>query len=1290
MRAQGPAPRLPLTRLVSLLVLLAALGGWGALMARAQGGAAIQATEGQPFSGQVASLSIDCAAASASGTGTISWGDGSTSPAQFHQAGTGELDISGSHTYAEEGSYDGDASGRWSCGGTPHSFRTTFGSRVDDAPLSATGRSLTAAAGERISGTVATVADADPAGATGDYSASIDWGDGSTSTGSITAAGGGFAVGGSHTYPDAGVYPVIVTVSDQGGAQAVARSTVTVGRTSPAPTATFTLPPGPVLTGKLVSLDASASRVAAGAIKSFDWTINGGQAADCAGSTSMLQTRFLEPGSYRLALTVTAPNGTSTRTQHVLSVGGAGLAHTGRPGRFARAAHVVRTQQIFTCLRSAGDPVVQIVPPTSLPTPGPSCSTQVQAGIFDATGCLTENLDEIKISTEQVPSANGKPYWEQFVDPRQALAGVPGSDARWLLENIDSYYFKSNCTTANGCTLPQGTGAGGYSPYNPPPTAGTAAVHGIAALAPYLQRNVVLQTVCSQAPQPGQTSACLDLWVSTGPVTVNGLTYVPENNTAVVVAPQFNLIVASDAEVDISNLQAKPAGTIDDQEPTTAQPPSEDLPALDAPDLTQLIDHSRDPNAARQQFGSVGGFQTDPRSAVHVGFNDGGADITFYVDLAQPFSGGTAEVHATISDTQAFQVDDGYLANASVNFGALQLTDFSVCFRHDANGDNPCPGITGIAPDPEPGQPDFWDASGTLSIGNFNLLFRPGAKLPPGCSSMRLGIGFGGGQLAFAGLDLQTPGIAIAPGVTFQDFAASFDNSDPRWIKMSGCADFNLAALLTLSANVFSVVTNNGAQYPFSPADVPGLQPPFPVTDHLGIGASGTLTLSLPIGDIPLAQAYALYVDDPPALFFGGGVCISIPSGDCHNPPTPGLGVGAAINGGFGLQSFPPPFFVEGSASVIGNAPIIGTVFRGSVHGIISDDPSTGAGGIGLCGQAYLWPFGTGSAAFAYHWHDNILDAIQNASFDVSSCDDYFSNQHLVVNVQSARAAAAGRTVHVPRGTRVVNLHLFGRGGAPDVTLAGPHRLRATTAGSPADLPIRTGRVLMARAPQLSETYIVIPRPPSGTYRIALNPGSPPITSVGESLEQAPGISARVTGRGIHRRLVYRFPEHPGEVVTFVEHSRQVEHVLGRTRHGRGSIAFLAAAGRGPRAILAEINVDGVPEARVPVTSYQAPSLQPLARVRAVRVDRLGDRATVSWAAVRSAPRYEVSLVLSDGTRRLYRTTARRLTLPGIFLEVGGHVLVRAEGDLVYTASGAWTRAAVPPWLRAPGSNRRR
>lgn len=110
---------------------------------------------------------------------------------------------------------------------------------IDDAPLTATGTTLNHSEGDAtpVSTVVATFTDADPNGTASDYTATIDWGDGSTTTGAVTAspppsagpaASGTFFVSGGHAYAEDGKYTITVKIADAGGATATATSSVTV------------------------------------------------------------------------------------------------------------------------------------------------------------------------------------------------------------------------------------------------------------------------------------------------------------------------------------------------------------------------------------------------------------------------------------------------------------------------------------------------------------------------------------------------------------------------------------------------------------------------------------------------------------------------------------------------------------------------------------------------------------------------------------------------------------------------------------------------------------------------------------------------------------------------------------------------------------------------------------------------------------------------------------------------------------------------------------------------------
>jgi|GEM_PF-1164314 len=89
---------------------------------------------------------------------------------------------------------------------------------------------VAAVAGQAVaSQPVATFTDSDPNAKTADFAAKIDWGDGSTSDGTITAAGpGAFNVLGTHTYVAAGNYTFNVQVTDPSGTKAAAAGTATV------------------------------------------------------------------------------------------------------------------------------------------------------------------------------------------------------------------------------------------------------------------------------------------------------------------------------------------------------------------------------------------------------------------------------------------------------------------------------------------------------------------------------------------------------------------------------------------------------------------------------------------------------------------------------------------------------------------------------------------------------------------------------------------------------------------------------------------------------------------------------------------------------------------------------------------------------------------------------------------------------------------------------------------------------------------------------------------------------
>ena len=102
---------------------------------------------------------------------------------------------------------------------TGQSTTLKFAVPVADAPLTlACG--TPAVSLQAFSGTVASLHDGDPAAPLSDFTATVDWGDGSSSSGTVSGSSGDYLVAGSHTYASTGYFPVKVHVDDVGGSTA--------------------------------------------------------------------------------------------------------------------------------------------------------------------------------------------------------------------------------------------------------------------------------------------------------------------------------------------------------------------------------------------------------------------------------------------------------------------------------------------------------------------------------------------------------------------------------------------------------------------------------------------------------------------------------------------------------------------------------------------------------------------------------------------------------------------------------------------------------------------------------------------------------------------------------------------------------------------------------------------------------------------------------------------------------------------------------------------------------------
>jgi hypothetical protein len=225
-------------------VVITDVGGYtvtalGSSEVRSATGASFAASAGVPFSTVVASIAGAGLDAAGDFGALIDWGDGHTSPGllTLDPAGGNNFLVLGSSTYLGAGHYpvtvaiDSSNAFRTSVSGT-----ATVGP-APDAPLTALpGLPIAAQSGSPLHSVVAAFNDTDPGGSPADFTGNIDWGDGSTSSGSVMAAPGVpglFFVLGSHTYAASGPVPVRVSIQDVGGSLAVAGSQVLVAEPTP-------------------------------------------------------------------------------------------------------------------------------------------------------------------------------------------------------------------------------------------------------------------------------------------------------------------------------------------------------------------------------------------------------------------------------------------------------------------------------------------------------------------------------------------------------------------------------------------------------------------------------------------------------------------------------------------------------------------------------------------------------------------------------------------------------------------------------------------------------------------------------------------------------------------------------------------------------------------------------------------------------------------------------------------------------------------------------------------------
>jgi Domain of unknown function (DUF4214) len=186
----------------------------------------IVATQNQPFTGTLASFTTTNT--SATFTATINWGDGSNTTAGTVTGSNGNFSVTGTHTYTQAGSFTTTIQVNQNGGGSASATGTA---QVNPGPLVVQGLvHKISAAGQAVNNlVVATFTDTSGAQPTSDYSATVNFGDGTSGQGTISFANGVFMVTASHTFQVQGTFFITTTITSQDGRTAQATTTAAVG-----------------------------------------------------------------------------------------------------------------------------------------------------------------------------------------------------------------------------------------------------------------------------------------------------------------------------------------------------------------------------------------------------------------------------------------------------------------------------------------------------------------------------------------------------------------------------------------------------------------------------------------------------------------------------------------------------------------------------------------------------------------------------------------------------------------------------------------------------------------------------------------------------------------------------------------------------------------------------------------------------------------------------------------------------------------------------------------------------
>jgi hypothetical protein len=275
----------------------------------------INATEGQAFNGQVATFTTTFLAnTGADFSATIDWGDNTAPTSGTITGGSGNFTVTGSHVYADEGNFNAKVTIRDNAPGTAQTVASAAATVAEGDTLSSSGLNLNAGEKQVFSGVVANFTSNFAANLGADFTASINWGDGNTTSGVVAGTNGAFSVSGAHTYTEEGTFNVTVTIQDDGAGTATttANSTMIVAETDLTVSAqAISTIEGQAFNGQVATFTDTGSIDPAGSFSaSIDWgdgqTSQGTVASSGPGAFTVSGSHtYADEGSFTVKVTVT-------------------------------------------------------------------------------------------------------------------------------------------------------------------------------------------------------------------------------------------------------------------------------------------------------------------------------------------------------------------------------------------------------------------------------------------------------------------------------------------------------------------------------------------------------------------------------------------------------------------------------------------------------------------------------------------------------------------------------------------------------------------------------------------------------------------------------------------------------------------------------------------------------------------------------------------------------------------------------------------------------------------------